>query len=225
MGKIANLPYLERPREKAIRFGMENISDEELLAIILTSGYKGVSVNELSCQLITQFGGLSGLKKAGLAELKKCKGINNVKALTLLASIELHRRLQNKEEQNKIEVASPSYLYFKYRNKLIDATQEHLIIVCVNRRNEIIAEKIVYIGTGSNMPISHQDVFRAAFNAKAHAFYLIHNHPDGDIKPSIDDLFVTDEIIKAGKQLGISLLDHIIIGKEGYYSFQEKTKK
>ena len=225
MGKLSNLPPLERPREKAIHYGIETLSDSELLSIILSSGYKGTSVKEISQKLLVDFGGLQGLAKASFIDLKSTKGIRDIKAIILFAAFEIHRRLSSPEFTETKQKASAEYLYNKYKYRFIDSPQEHLLIVLVNRRKEILGEKVVYIGTGTKISISFQDLFREAFKYGASGFYLIHNHPDGDFNPSAEDYFMTGEIINATKKVGIKLIDHIIIGENGYYSFENATNK
>ena len=228
MGKIANLPLIERPREKGLLYGVDSLSDQELLAILLSTGYQGTSVNQLAANLLETFGGLEGLSKASLRELKNMKGISDAKALTLLSTFQIHKRLSHihlfNSQKELILSLTTKTIYQKFKEKLEGASQEYLIFVGVNRSKNLLVERTLYIGTDSEIVISHQDIFRVALNYHCYGFYLIHNHPGCDSRPSPRDLLATDEIIRVGKSLGIKLLDHIIIGKDGYYSFANCMK-
>ena len=224
MGNIKELPTLDRPREKAIHYGVGSLSDIELLSILISSGYKGYSALEISTSLITQFKGLKNLSKAPYYELKNIKGIKEAKALNLVAIFELHNRLLMKEEEVEKIVATPEYLYSKYKGKLLSSHQENLVLIVLNSYKEIIHEKTLYVGTDKNMCYSYKDIWRELLNHNGRYFYLIHNHPDSSSYPSREDMAFTSELFLESRRIKIPMIDHLIIGEDGYYSFQKLKK-
>ena len=221
MGTIQELPTLDRPREKALRYGLETLSDVELLSVILASGYQGENVNELASRLISTFHGLEGLSRVPLESLKEIKGIKEAKALTISSIFEIHKRLLIKEIEATDEEIDADYLYKKYWPSLKNQFQEVLILVIVNRRNRPIYECTLYKGTEDNVIFSYKDIWRELYIHQAHAFYLVHNHPSQEAEPSFKDRIFTDEIFKESERIKIPILDHIIVGQNGYYSFKK----
>ena len=224
MGNIKSLPVLERPREKALRYGLESLSDVELLTLLISSGYKDVSALEIAATLLVENNGLLSLSKVPLSELKKNKGIKNAKALNLAAIFELHYRLSKKEEESDESEVNADYLYSKYKDKLLSNNQENLVLVMLNSRMKIIHEKTMYVGTESKIIFSYKDIWRELLNQNARYFYLIHNHPTGIKEPSKNDIFFTSELFRESKRLNIPMVDHIIIGKDCYHSFTQVKK-
>lgn len=220
--KIKELPYSDRPREKAIKYGLDKISNGELLAILLRNGTKGKSSIELSYEILQLTNGINGLKNINIEELKNIKGISNVKAIQLLASIELSKRINdNKEVGQKILDGYDVYDligdYIKYDE------QENFIIILLDIKNNLINYKTLYKG-GLNYNVIHmRDIFREVVRSNAFKFICVHNHPTGDPSPSQNDYNVTIEIIKNANMMGIKCIDHIIIGDNCYFSFKEST--
>ncbi len=222
MGKIIDLPPLDRPREKAKRYGLESLSDVELIALLISKGYQGNNAYDIASELLSKAGGLVNLSKTPTNEYVKTKGIKSVKALTLAAIFELHRRLSTKEiEQEEVD-ASETYLYNKYKSKVASSHQENLFIIVTNSRNKIIHEKLLYSGTSNNIVFSYKDIWREIFSHNGKGFYLIHNHPDGDATPSQKDIIFTKEIYRESKRLETPLIDHLIIGERNYSSLKSK---
>ncbi len=224
MGNIKNLPTLERPREKALRYGLDSLSDIELLTLLISSGYKDVSALEIAANLLTENNGLLALSKVPLTELKKNKGIKDAKALNLAAIFELHYRLSRKEEEINEKEITVDYLYNKYKEKLLSNNQENLVLVMLNSKMKIIHEKTLYVGTDNKIIFSYKDIWREVLNHNARYFYLVHNHPNGKKEPSDNDIFFTSELFRESKRINIPMIDHIIIGKDGYHSFNELKK-
>lgn len=221
MGKIQELPILERPREKALRYGLDKLSDNELLSILIGSGYQGENVNEISTRLLSTYNGLQGLSKVPLEKLKELKGIKEAKALIISSIFEVHKRLLIKEIEASDEEIDADYLYKKYRPIFQNQFQEMLVLVIVNRRNRPIYECTLYKGTENEVIFSYKDIWRELFIHQAHAFYLVHNHPNQESAPSFKDKIFTDEIFKESERIKIPILDHIIVGQNGYYSFKK----
>lgn len=221
MGRINELPIYERPREKALRFGFDQLSDAELLAIIIGSGYHGESAKEVAENLITSYNGIVELSKTPLSSLKKIKGIKELKALEIATVFELHKRLSIKENEAELEAVDSDFLYKKYRHVLKNERQEVLALVLVNRKNSIIFERTLYRGTEDDVIFSYKEIWRELLIHQAKGFYLIHNHPSQDAIPSVKDKIFTDELFLQGEKMLTPMLDHIIIGENSYYSFKK----
>ena len=224
MGTIHDLPTLERPREKALRYGVESLSDGELLTLIISSGYHGENACDLANKLLSTYNGLDGLNYAPIYDMTKHKGIKSSKAIKIAAIFEIHKRLNVKKVEKEGEITNSDYLYQKYSPQLVDASQEVLILVLVNKRRNIIRELLLYKGTESDVVFSYKEMWRELFIHNAYGFYLIHNHPNNQANPSKKDVIFTGEIIRESNKIRIPMLDHLIIGDDGYYSF-DKNKK
>ena len=217
--KIKDIPVSERPRERLIEYGSNSLSNEELLAIILKQGTKNKSAKELGLDLINSIGNISNLDNITLEKLINIKGIGQAQALTLLASIELGRRIYLKKDYDKKYILSSSkkiYEFMKYL--LINKKQEYFYCLYVNSRRELIERKLLFMGTVNSSPVHPREVFKNAYLNSASGIICVHNHPSGDVMPSNDDLFLTETLVKIGKINGIPVLDHIIVGKDNYYS-------
>ena len=225
MGKIQDLPTLDRPREKALRYGIEELSDAELLSILIGSGYRGENVTEVANKLLSTYNGLEGLSLMSVSEVSKNKGIKANKALLLAAVFEILKRLNVKRIENAVvDTIDSDYLFQKYSPQLENVNQEVVILVLVNKRRNIIRESTLYKGTENDVIFSYKEMWRELFIHNAYGFYLIHNHPNNLANPSKKDIIFTGEIVRESKKIRIPLIDHLIIGVDGYYSF-EKNKK
>jgi len=217
---IKDLPKIERPREKLVSKGPENLKDEELLAILLGTGMKAKSALEIAKQLLRKCSKkrLLQMKYEGLS---KIKGIGPAKACIILASQELVKRSLKIQDETlpiikstKDVVAQAVYLR--------DKTREHLMTIYLNARNEMVWKKqSTFIGTLNASLIHPREIFQEALLHNAASVILVHNHPSGDPEPSEDDIEITKRIQEAGKIMGIDVLDHIIIAKKQVYSFKE----
>ncbi len=224
MGNIKDLPTLDRPREKAFRYGLASLSDVELLALLISTGYEGKSALEIASDLLRDYRGLISLSKVDLNELKNIKGIKEAKALNLAAIFELHSRLSIKEKESEENEIDGDYLYNKYKEKLSSSSQENLILIVLNSRRRILREKTLYIGTENNMLFSYKDIWRELLVSQGKYFYLIHNHPGKSCSPSKEDKIFTSELFLESRRIKIPMIDHLIIGNDGYYSFLDVKK-
>jgi len=218
---IHDLPADERPRERLIKFGEQALSVQELLQLILGRGVAGESVAITAQKLLSRFGGLQRLAEASIEELSSIKGIGPAKATQIKAVFEIGRRFSTQiPPYRSKELTNPEKAHRLIKSKLTDYAREHFYIIILNSRNYSIAE----ISVGSlNASIVHpREVFSEAVKNKAAAVIFAHNHPSGDPEPSEDDLAITKRLIKSGKILGIEIIDHIIITKNGFFSFKEK---
>lgn len=220
--KIKELPELERPYEKLEYYGVENLSNEELLAILLKTGYKDISSKELATMILSSIDSLSKLKEITYEKLISMKGIGRSKACTLLASIELSKRIDSDSKEIKNQkLVSSDMVYQYYRLKIGNKKQEYFYVVYLDNAKNIIRDKLLFIGTINYSVVHPREVFKEAYLLSASAIICIHNHPSGNIFPSREDLEITKKLEEVGSLLGIKVLDHLIIGNDTYYSFLE----
>lgn len=223
MTKIKDLPVLERPIERLINVGVENLSNEELLSIILKTGTKEKSVKELSQEILKE-NDIHELKNINLEKITKIKGIGKVKAATLLASIELGNRINRKVDTiNDIKITNSEILYEYFKSIIGNKNQEYFYCIYLDNSKKVIKNKLLFIGTLNYSTVHPREIFKEAYLVNATSIICIHNHPTGNIKPSKNDIELTNNLIKVGMMLGISVTDHIIIGKDNYYSFFENN--
>jgi DNA repair protein RadC len=217
---IREMPKVERPREKLIEKGVENLKDEELLAILLRTGTKEKSALDLAKQILRKFS-KKKFQKLKYEDLIKIKGIDEAKATTILAAIELTKRILKIGEETlpKIESVKDVVAQFSY---LREKQREHLTALYLNARNEVVFKKHLFVGTLDANICHPREIFKYAIENNAASVILVHNHPSGDPEPSKADLEITKRIQEAGKIMGIDLLDHIIISKNKIFSFKEK---
>ena len=220
MYKIKEIPINERPRERLKEVGVENLSDKELISIILKTGTKEKNVSDLAIDILNRYS-LSDLKNISINHLIKIKGIGEVKAIELIASIELGKRIFLKEKTNKKDLTSPEEIY-KYTKYLFhDKKQEYFYALYFNNKQQLLKTKLLFIGT-INQSITHpREVFKEAYLLSASSIICLHNHPSNDTIPSHADITFTKALIKIGKIQNIPILDHIIVGDDNYYSFYE----
>lgn len=224
----ASLPITEwaledRPREKLLQRGVEALTDAELVAILLGSGTRSLSAIDLGRAVLDQVGGLDGLARASARQLTRVKGIGPAKAITLVAGFELARR-RSAGEERKPSFSSSAAAARYLTPILADKEQEVFYVLFLNRNNEIIAEKTLFHGGVSSTIIDPKIVYREAVQYLASALIVAHNHPSGNAKPSNADREITQKLARAGNLFDITLLDHIIISQNGYFSFAEKDE-
>ena len=206
------------PREKLLKYGIEELSLPELLALILGTGYGGKSVMELSYGIVRDYGtgGLKDLKEIG--NLREVTGMPFVKSAMLLASLELGRRLCGKgDDEEMIRVTQPGDVY-PLTKDMWDLDQEQLMGIYLNAASKVIGTKVLTVGTARQSLSDPATVFRPALKIGASYVILAHNHPSGETDPSQADVAVTNEIASAGKILHIKLLDHLIVTRNGFTS-------
>ena len=220
MPKIKDLPKQERPREKAVRFGIESLSNEELIAILLRTGTSEASALDIAHTLYTNSHGLQNLFKQPYEALLDVRGIGPGKALILSTCFELSKRYGMLSYYD-MEVPSNGYLYQRYIGKLSHSDQEQIVIVILNAKKRIIHEEIIYRGSENSVDCNPLEIVKKVILHKGKYFYLIHNHPSGNAQPSDADRVLTTNIITTANMMRVILLDHIVIGSHGYYSFVE----
>lgn len=217
---VKEYPKEERPREKAIRLGLDNLSNAELLAILLRTGSKELSVIELAQTIINDLDNIGELKFIGIEQLKSYKGISDVKAIELLACVELAKRILTVHQtKNSLYVKEPIDGYNIVKNELLFCQQEHVIVLCLNNQLELIRKKTLFIGTNNISIISGPEIFKEALMCGSNRIMIIHNHPSGNPHPSSEDVEITERLHKMSDLMSITLIDHLIIGNDCFYSF------
>ncbi len=210
-----------RPRERFLNSGAASLSPAELLAIILRSGSRNLNIVDTCNTIIARFT-LEKLVNISIGELQEIKGIGETKAMQIVAIFELNKRLHYSRNVNKkIQAASDIFEYMSGR--VPDETKEHLFVLHLNTKNQIIKTELVSVGTLNAALIHPREVFKAAIRESSHAIILVHNHPSGDVEPSNADKQVTELLKKASTVIQIELLDHVIIGKTTWFSFRESS--
>lgn len=223
MNKIKDLPKYDRPREKAIRFGIETLSTEELLALILGFGTKDIPVLELAHSLMRDSNGLFNLFSKSFESLLEFKGIGKGKALLLSACFELSKRYDASRFMEDDIVDIPM-LYQRYAPRLRGLNKEVFIIIILNSKQKIIHEETFYKGGEERVDCSPLEIIKKVILHGGKSFYIMHNHPSGNCLPSVQDVDLTTDIITRSYQVRIKMIDHIIIGGDAYYSFNEAFK-
>ncbi len=205
------------PREKIIKSGVETLEDYELLAVLLNTGIKGESILEFSKRIISEFNGLSDIVNMSFDDWMQVKGIKQTKAATLVAFLEFSKRIYTFEKKDiLLKNSNDVFNYIKY--DLSGKFTEELIILYVNARCSLISVKKLK-GNVSILYVDTKEVVNHALKYKASGVFLIHNHPSGDVNPSISDIDLTNVLNKAFRFFDIKLLDHLIVGNNNYYSF------
>jgi DNA repair protein RadC len=220
---VHDLPPSERPRERLLKFGMEALSTQEILALLLGRGIKGESVLTTSQNLLAHFGSLKNIANASISELTKIKGIGLAKAAQIKAAFELGKRLEAFSEQfSKEKIKTPEDVIRSVKNKLKGKKKEHFLVLSLDTRNHPIDTQIISIGSLDSSIVHPREVFKEAISASAASVIFIHNHPSGDPEPSEDDIRLTKRLIEVGEILGIEVLDHIIICDNIYLSMKSR---
>ncbi len=223
--KIKDLPEECRPRERAIKEGVNNLSLEELLAILIGKGLKDLSSKEVALNLIKKSKTASNLVNISYNQLLEIKGIGPTKAIELLSALELGKRLYLKVDNNQkiiLKCAEDIYQYMKYL--FYEKKQEYFYCIYLNPKCEVIERRLLFMGTMNRSIVHPREIFKYAYLNSASSIICVHNHPSGNIKPSREDIRLTESLVELGKVNSIPIVDHLIIGDSNYYSFYEDGK-
>ena len=219
---IKEIPLNDRPREKMAANGAAVLTDAELIAILLRTGTAEKSAIDIASEM-TADGGLykrlAGITR--LNELTNIKGLGQAKAATVLAALEIGRRIASAKPIEKIHLSCPQDVADFLMPRLRYAAKEQFVVILLNNKNKVIGTEVVSEGSLSSSIVHPREVFAPAILHHAAAIMVAHNHPSGDPKPSIEDEEVTRLLLRSGKVLGIPMIDHVIIGDGNYYSFLE----
>ncbi len=221
---VKELPKNERPRERLLYYGIKNLSNEELLAILLKTGTKDMNSKMLSSYMLKELGGIHAFQNCSYQKLSNIKGIGTAKACTILAAMEFGKRVYQKEQIlfQKFEDAYQIASY--YQDKMGKLKQENFLCIYLDVTKKLIHEKTLFIGTLNRSLVHPREIFKEAYQVSASSIICIHNHPSGEVLPSKEDILFTSQLVKVGRMLGIDVIDHIIIGDEKYYSFFENHR-
>ena len=221
---MKDMPQEERPYEKCLAGGPELLTDTELLAVILRCGVQGRSSLELAgdiLQLCRFEEGLTGIHHLSLQQLRELKGVGLVKAVQIKCIGELSKRLARSQARRALDFCDPATIADYYMEHLCHEEQENVLCMMLDTKNHFLGDACISKGTVNTSLISPREIFLEAMAYHAVHLVLVHNHPSGDPTPSGDDVQVTERIALAGDLLGITLLDHIVIGNHAYVSMLE----
>lgn len=219
MPKLKDTPKIDRPREKLIKYGPNRLSTSELLAIILGTGIRGTNVIELANKILKKIGSIN-LKEVKFNDLIEISGLGPVKACEIIACIEIGKRLL--KDKKTALIMKPLDVWGELKD-IRNHKKEHFVVFYLDSRYQEIKREIISIGTLDENLIHPREVFEPAIINNAAQVIIAHNHPSGNVEPSNEDIAITKRLTDAGKILGIEILDHIIVGSNGYLSLKEKN--
>jgi DNA repair protein RadC len=220
--RMQDLPEEARPRERLLRAGAAALSSAELLALLLRTGSRSRNALDVAADLLGRHGSLDRLAGASPYELRQTSGVGEVKAVHLLAAFELGRRLQALPPRHRPAIHRPQDAAALVMDALRFCDTEHFWVLLLNTRHEVLARAELAHGGLASSPVHPREVFKAAVREGAAAVILVHNHPSGDPTPSHADRAMTARLCRAGKIMGIPILDHLIIGDGRYVSLRER---
>jgi DNA repair protein RadC len=218
--RIKDIAKENRPRERFVRYGSSNLSDAELLAIILKTGNRGENVVDMCNRLIKTYG-IDKLSTLTLKELQKIKGIGPAKAMQIKAVFEINKRVNIRVNEGR-QIKSAKDVYDYCYPIMCDLDREIFMILYLDTKNRIIKDEIISVGTLNSTIVHPREVFKNAIKDSVNSIIIIHNHPSGDSTPSFEDDRITEKFFKAGELIDIKVLDHVIIGKDNYYSYKDR---
>ena len=219
---LKRLPDEEKPRERLLKYGKENMSNEELIEIILKSGTRYKGIKEISHNILSSVNNINELKNMNISTLSKIDGMSKIKAIELIAAIELGRRVyDNNRYEEMVKFTNPKTIINYFHSEYKDAKQEMFYVVYLDNQKNYIDKKLLFKGTVNYSFVHPREVFKEAYLLSASYIVCIHNHPSGNSLPSKNDIELTKRIKEIGVLHGIMLIDHIIIGDNNYYSFFE----
>lgn len=218
--KFKELPEDEKPRERLIRYGASSLSDSQLLAIVLRNGCYNKNVYDLALEVLNHFP-LSSIQNCSFYDFISIKGVGEVKALEILATIELGKRIFLRKNEALISLRSPEDIWNDVRYFINNTKQEYFYCYYFNHKQELLERKLLFMGTVNRSIVHPREVFKEAYRLSASSIVCVHNHPSNCVNPSKEDVLLTDHLVKAGYIQGIPIRDHIIVSEDSYYSFFE----
>jgi DNA repair protein RadC len=228
--KIADLPSTERPRERLLTFGAKHLSNAELIAILLATGQgKGklsaVGLGQHILQTLSQHqrNPLDLLREISPQELMNIPGIGPAKATTILAAIELGKRVFQTRPLEQVAIDSPDAAAAALSHDLMWQSQERFAVVLLDTKNRILGTKVITIGTATETLVHPPDIFREVIKQGATRAIIAHNHPSGNVEPSPEDIALTEQLLQGGQYLHIPILDHLILGDGTHQSLRQIT--
>lgn len=219
---LHDLPSEDRPRERLRKVGVDNLSIQELLALVIEKGGKKGNVLTIAQNLLSHFGNLTKIKEASIEELQYVDGIGFANACKLKAALKLGEKALNRQERYGKKIKTTEDVFHLLKNDLGTKKKEHFRILSLNSRNQLIEIDNISMGSLDSSIAHPREIFCTAIQNSAALIILVHNHPSGDPAPSEDDLEITKRLVEAGKILGIEVIDHIIVAKDSFFSFKGK---
>jgi len=211
---LKKIPNEEKPRERLVRYGRENISTNELIEIVLKSGTRKAGIKEISHNIMTSVNNINELKDLEISQLTNIDGMSKVKAIELVAAIELGKRVYMDENYKElVELTNPSAIINYFHNLFSGKKQEYFYVIYLDNQKKYIDKKLLFKGTVNYSLVHPREIFKEAYILSASYIICIHNHPSGDASPSNNDIEITRRIKEISNIHGICLIDHIIIGK------------
>ena len=221
---IKEMAELEKPRERLLNNGKENLSNEEIIAIVLRTGTKEISSKMLATKILSKFKNISELRNANISNLTTIKGMGKIKSIELIAAIEIGKRVYETIPNIYKKYENVNKIYEGFKDLIKDEKQENFFALYFDTKQNLIDYKLLFKGTLNVTTVHPRDIFKEAFLLNAASFIIIHNHPSGDPLPSKPDVDLTNQINTISKIMGINFLDHIIIGQDKYFSFYEESR-
>ncbi len=221
MYEIRENSYPMQPRERLEFFGAEKLSEQELLAILLRTGTSKCSALELAAIILKKFETLENFRRSSISELRKISGIGYAKAVEIRAMIELGKRIQTTERKRYGRVMSSDQLGKSLIDEMQDFDQEHLVAIYLDGQNQIIEKRTIFIGAVNHSTANPREIFHFAVKNLAVSLIIAHNHPSGRSSPSEPDRIFTSKIAESCAMLGINFVDHLVVGRQNYFSFRE----
>ena len=222
MTTFKKIPNEEKPRERLLVYGANNLSNEELLMIILKSGTKKKSVKDIAIDVLASISNIKDFNNLTINQLEKIEGIGKVKAIELAAIIEFSKRITKRiSEKDMISCTSPETIINYFNDYFKNKKQEEFICIYLDNKKKYINKKKLFVGTINSSIVHPREIFKEAYLLSASFIICIHNHPSGDSTPSKEDIVLTYKIKELGELHAIPLVDHLIIGNDSYFSFYE----
>ena len=219
--KIKELEFEQRPREKALRNGLDSLSDLELVALILQSGNRKRNAFEIANDVLKQTDNLKTIFDSNANTLMKIQGIHKAKSLQLLAGIELAKRsLRAQAYERTIRIPDDAANWFKI--EFGTRKQENFVAVYLDTKGHIITHRVLFMGTLNTSSVHPREIFKYAFEVNAYSVLCLHNHPSGDPSPSNSDVEFTHRLEEISSLMGVPLVDHIIVGHNSWFSFRQE---
>jgi|SRR5699024_3670970 len=219
---IQIIPNDSRPRERMENFGPKALAHHELLAIILRTGTKNRNVVDLALDVLREVEDLHMLRHTSLQELMQIPGIGRIKAIEILAAIEFGQRIAMAPQIKEGTVMSSSWVGNYLTKELSNLTQENVVALYLNTKNEIVKKETIFIGSLNSSVAHPREIFKGAIRYSAARIIIAHNHPSGNTEPSEADFSFTRRMVDAGEMMGIEVIDHFIIGENKYLSLREE---
>jgi DNA repair protein RadC len=221
--KISELAEEDRPREKLLLRGKSALTDAELIAILIGSGTPSMSAVDLSRMILRHINhDLSALARLSVKDLMKFKGIGEAKAISIVSALELGRRRKDQDAPQRQKITSSRDAYELMRPELYDEVIEHFYLILMSRSNYVIKKQLISQGGTAGTVVDPKLVFKTALEHMAHSIILVHNHPSGSASPSEQDKKLTQRLVRIGRDMDLSILDHMIFTDRGYFSFADE---